>query len=102
VRVVIETPPLRSRARQFEDDGMVCKRCENGAVGQFQRVDSFERISLADDPADPNCGHYYIDLVSVARCRACGHRQEDVVKRSPFLTLAETCKELESHIIGKG
>jgi hypothetical protein len=81
---------------------MVCKRCGNGAVEPFQRVDSFERISLADDPADPNCGHYYIDLVYAVRCPACGHRQEDVVARSPFLTLAETQKELESHIIGKG
>ncbi len=81
---------------------MACKRCGNGAVDQFQRVDSFERISLADDPADPNCGHYYIDLVYVVRCPACAHRQENVVKRSPFLTLPDTQKELESHIIGKG
>jgi hypothetical protein len=71
-------------------------------VEQFQRVDSFERITLADDPADPNCGHYQIDLVYVMRCPACSHRQENVVKRSPLLTLAEAQKELESHIIGKG
>jgi len=81
---------------------MVCKRCGNGAVGQLDRVDSFERISLADDPGDPNCGHYYIDMVYVMRCAACRHRQENVVKRSPFPTLGETVRELESHILGKG
>ena len=81
---------------------MVCKRCGNGAVGQLDRIESFERISLADDPGDPNCGHYYIDMVHVMRCGACRHRQENVVKRSPFPTLSETLKELESHIVGKG
>ncbi|HEV8308335.1 MAG TPA: hypothetical protein VGW35_11770 [Methylomirabilota bacterium] len=81
---------------------MVCRRCGSGAVVQFHRVDSFERISLADDPADANCGHYYIDMVHVMRCSACGHRQEAVVKRSPFLTLKESQRELESHILGKG
>ncbi len=81
---------------------MVCRRCGNAVAEQFQRVDSFERISLADDPADPNCGHYYIDMVYVMRCAACGHRQEKVEKRSPFPTLKEAEKELDSHIIGKG
>lgn len=81
---------------------MVCRRCGNGAGEQFHRVDSFERISLADDPADPNCGHYYIDMVHVVRCASCGHRQENVEKRSPFLTLREAQKELDSYIIGKG
>ena len=81
---------------------MVCKRCGNGTVEQLDRIDSFERISLADDPADPNCGHYYIDVVYVMRCAVCRHRQESVVKRSPFPTLRETQKELESHILGKG
>jgi len=84
---------------------MVCKRCGNGAVGELDRpgrIDSFERISLADDPGDPNCGHYYIDVVYVMRCAACRHRQERVVKRSPFPTLGETLRELESHILGKG
>lgn len=81
---------------------MVCRRCGNGVAEQFQRVDSFERISLADDPADPNCGHYYIDMGHVMRCSACGHRPEKVVKRSPFASLKEAEKELDSHIIGKG
>ena len=78
---------------------MVCRRC---GAEQLRRVDSFERISLADDPADPNCGHYYIDMVHVMRCSACGHRQEKVAKRSPFPSLKEAQKELESSIIGKG
>jgi hypothetical protein len=65
-------------------------------------VDSFERISLADDPADPNSGHYYIDMVQVMRCSACGHRQERVEKRSPFGSLKEAQRELEGPIIGKG
>jgi ribosomal protein L37E len=81
---------------------VTCRRCGNGAAAQFQRVDSFERISLADDPADPNCGHYYIDLVYVMRCTACGHRQEKMEKRSPFQTLREAEKELDGHILGKG
>ncbi len=81
---------------------MVCKRCGNGAAERFQRVDSFERIALADDPADPNSGHYYIDMVYVMRCAACGHRQERVEKRSPFASLREAQKELDSPMIGKG
>jgi hypothetical protein len=79
-----------------------CRRCGGGAAEGFQRVDSFERIALADDPGDPNCGHYYIDMVYVMRCPACGHRQEQVYKRSPFATLREAQKELDSTIIGKG
>jgi hypothetical protein len=66
------------------------------------RVDSFERISLADDPADPNCGHYYLEVVYVMRCPPCGHRQEQVPNRSPFLSLNEAQKELDSHLVGKG
>ena len=81
---------------------MVCKRCAGGAPEHFRRVDSFERIALADDPADPNCGHYYIEMVYVMRCSACGHRQEQVEQRSPFATLREAEKELEGPIIGKG
>jgi len=81
---------------------VVCRRCGNEVAEQFHRVDSFERISLADDPADPNSGHYYIDMVHVMRCSGCGHRGEQVVKRSPFPSLREAQKEMDSHIIGKG
>lgn len=81
---------------------MSCKRCGQMGNNQFQRVDGFERITLADDPADPNCGHYYIETVYVMRCAACDHRQESVEKRWPFLTLREAEKELDSRIVGKG
>lgn len=80
---------------------MPCRRCGNRAA-EFQRVDSFERISLADDPADANCGHFYVDMVYVVRCPSCSHRQEQVVKRSPFPTLNEALKELDSLLVGKG
>ncbi|HEU4384006.1 MAG TPA: hypothetical protein VFR85_10970 [Anaeromyxobacteraceae bacterium] len=80
---------------------MPCKRCGN-RVAELRRVDSFERISLADDPADANCGHYYLDAVYVVGCPSCGHRQEQVVKRSPFPTLNEALKELDSLVVGKG
>lgn len=85
-----------------EERVVLCKRCGNGVAAQFQRVDSFERLALADDPADPNCGHYYIEAVYVMRCSACDHRQEHVVKRSPFSGLKEAERELESHLFGKG
>ena len=81
---------------------MPCKRCGNPDAARFQRVDSFERISLADDPADANCGHYYVDMVYVVRCSACGHRQERLEKQSPFPTLNEAQKELDALLIGKG
>lgn len=81
---------------------MPCKRCGNPAEATFMRVDSFERISLADDPVDANCGHYYLDSVHVMRCPSCGHRQERVANRWPFLGLNEAQKELDSHLIGKG
>lgn len=85
-----------------EDAGgrMTCKRC--GQADQFHRVDSFERITLADNPADPNCGHYYVETVCVMRCGACEHSQEAIVKQWPFKTLREAQKELDSYLIGKG
>lgn len=97
-------PPIKpvQKVQGVQEGGVVCKRCGNGVAEQFRRVESFERISLADDPADPNCGHYYVDLVYVFRCSACGHRQEQLEKRSPFPTFKEAQKELESSIIGKG
>lgn len=81
---------------------MDCKRCGKTGNNHLQRVDGFERITLADDPADPNCGHYYVETVHVMRCAACDHRQESVEKRWPFLTLREAEKEIDSRIIGKG
>ncbi len=86
----------------MQGERVTCKRCSKSGSDQFRRVDSFERVALADDPSDPNCGHYYVEMVHVLRCAACGHAQESVVKRAPFLTLREAQKELESTIIGKG
>ncbi len=81
---------------------MSCKRCGKEGSDHFKRLDGFERITLADDPADPNCGHYYVETVFVMRCTACGHQQETVAKRWPFKTLREAEKEMDSRIIGKG
>ena len=86
----------------MQEEVEVCKRCGNTVAGQFQRVESFERIALADDPADPNCGHYYVEVVHVMRCSACEHRQEAIATRWPFQTLREAETERDSHIIGKG
>ena len=86
----------------MQEGGVVCKRCGNTEAGQFKRVESFERIALADNPTDPNCGHYYVEVVHVMRCSACGHRQETMAMRWPFQTLREAETERDSHIIGKG
>jgi hypothetical protein len=81
---------------------VTCKRCGKGDADRFERVDGFERITLADDPADPNCGHYYVETVTVVRCRECDHRQEVLATRWPFRTLREAQKELDGNLIGKG
>lgn len=78
-----------------------CKRC-SGDGGPFRRIDSFDRIALADDPADPNCGHYYLEAVHVMQCPACAHRQELVSKRTPYGTLREAQTEIDAHLLGKG
>lgn len=78
-----------------------CKRCSRDS-GLFRRVDSFDRIALADDPADPNCGYYYLDTVHVMQCPACNHRQELVSKRTPYATLREAQTEMDAHLLGKG
>ena len=81
---------------------MSCKRCGKNGTEHFSRVESFARIALADDPADPNWGHYYVESVYVMRSNVCDHRQESIVTRWPFKTLREAKTELDSHIIGKG
>jgi hypothetical protein len=78
-----------------------CKRCKRDDLS-FRRIDSFDRIALADDPADPNCGHYYLEAVYVMQCSGCGHRQEQVSKRTPYVTLREAQKEMDAHLLGKG
>lgn len=84
-----------------QSDKPRCKRChhENPSL---HRIDSFDRIALADDPGDPNCGHYYLEAVYVMQCPGCGHRQEQVSKRMPYVTLGEAQKEMDAHLLGKG
>ena len=81
--------------------GLHCKRC-GGDTQPLLRIDSFDRIALADDPADPNCGHYYLETVYVMRCSGCNHRQEQIIKRTPYATLQEAQTEVDAHLLGKG
>ena len=78
-----------------------CKRCSREDRSP-RRVDSFDRIALADDPADSNCGHFYLETVYVLQCPHCDHRQERVSKRTPYSTLREAQKEMDAHLLGKG
>jgi hypothetical protein len=78
-----------------------CKRCHRDDR-PLRRTDSFDRIALADDPADPNCGHYYLEAIFIMQCPGCGHRQEQVSKRTPYATLREAQKEMDAHLLGKG
>jgi hypothetical protein len=78
-----------------------CKRCSRDDH-PLHRIDSFDRITLADDPADPNCGHYYLEAVYIMQCHRCGHRQEQVCKRTPHVTLREAQTEMDAHLLGKG
>ena len=36
------------------------------------------------------------------QCSGCGHRQEQVIKRTPYVTLREAQKEMDAHLLGKG
>jgi hypothetical protein len=78
-----------------------CRKC-TADVPADHPVDAFERIRLADDPADPNCGHFYVEIVRVLECPACRHRQEHSHRATPYLTLREAQKELDSLELGKG
>ena len=78
-----------------------CKRCTLHD-SPLRRVDSFDRIALADDPADPNCGHYCLETVYVMQCPGCGHRQELISTRMPYMTLREAQTEMDAHLLGKG
>ena len=82
-------------------DRSACMKCR-GDDRPFRRVDSFDRLRLADDPADPNCGHYYLDMIYVMECSACGHRQEHLHQCTPYPTLRQAQSELDAHLLGKG
>jgi Zn finger protein HypA/HybF involved in hydrogenase expression len=99
----VSASPLAGRRRRLaERAGQArCKGCDRDDLVPG-RIDSFERIALADDPDDPNCGHYYLEAVYVMRCPGCGHRQEQVGRRTPFATLREAQTEMDAHLLGKG
>jgi len=82
-------------------DGLRCLRCREGSR-PFHYVDLLERVRLAEDPADPNVGHFYLESIHVMQCPACGHRQEHLDKRTPYATLREAQSQLDAHLLGKG
>jgi predicted RNA-binding Zn-ribbon protein involved in translation (DUF1610 family) len=83
------------------EEGLRCLKCRRD--GQpFRYVDLLERVRLADDPADPNVGHVYLETVHIVQCPACGHRQEHLHQRTPYATLREAQSQLDAHLLGKG
>jgi len=80
---------------------LVCLKCRRDGQA-FRYVDVIDRIRLADDPADPNCGHFYLETISIMQCPTCGHRQEHLHKRTPYGTLREAQSQLDAHLLGKG
>lgn len=84
-----------------KSDRQFCLKCRRD--GQpFRYVDLIDRVRLADDPADPNCGHVYLETVHIMQCPACGHRQERLHKRTPYPSLREAQSQLDAHLLGKG
>ena len=80
---------------------LLCRKCQQ--KGQpFRYRDVIDRIRLADDPADPNCGHFYLETVHVMQCPACGHSQENLHSHTPYATLREAQSQLDGHLLGKG
>ena len=84
-----------------QPDRIVCLKCR-GDGQSFRSVDFLERIRLADDPADGNCGHFYLETVHIMQCPACAHRQEHLHKRTPYATPREAQSQLDAHLLGKG
>lgn len=82
-------------------EGLCCVKCRQGDQ-PFRHVDAFDRLRLADDPADPNCGHIYLETIHIQECPACGHRQERLHKRTPYPSLREAQSQLDAHLLGKG
>jgi hypothetical protein len=78
-----------------------CRKCGQ-RDRSVQRVESFDRLRLADDPHDPNCGHVYLETVYILGCPACGYRQEHLHQQTPYPTLREAQREMEAHLLGKG
>jgi hypothetical protein len=82
-------------------NGFRCVKCWEGDH-PFRYADFFERLRLADDPADPNVGHFYLETIHVMRCRSCGRLQEHLHQRTPYATLREAQSQLDAHLLGKG
>ena len=82
-------------------DHLRCLKCQQDGQS-FRYVDFLERIRLADDPADLNVGHFYLETIHVVQCPACGHRQEHLHQRTPYATLREAQSQLDAHLLGKG
>ena len=82
-------------------DDLRCVKCWEGNQ-PFRYVDVFERIRLADDPADPNIGHFYLETIHIMQCRSCGRLQEHLHQRTPYATLREAQSQLDAHLLGKG
>ncbi len=84
-----------------QPDRFMCLKCRRNAQ-RFRFVDLLERARLADDPTDPNVGHFYLEAIHIMQCPACGHRQEHLHKRTPYATLREAQSQLDAHLLGKG
>ena len=84
-----------------QPDRFLCLKCRRNGQ-RFRFVDLLERARLADDPTDPNVGHYYLETIHIMQCPACGHRQEHLHKRTPYATLREAQSQLDAHLLGKG
>jgi hypothetical protein len=82
-------------------NGLGCLKCRQDERA-FDYVDLLERVHLADDPADPNVGHFYLESIHILRCPAGGNRQEHLHKRTPYATLREAQSQLDAHLLGKG
>ena len=77
---------------------MKCRQADR----PFRYVDLFERVRLAEDPADPNVGHFYLETIHIMQCPGCGHHQELLHRRTPYATLREAQSQLDAHLLGKG
>jgi rubrerythrin len=84
-----------------QPDRFLCLKCRRDGQS-FHYVDLLERVRLADDPADPDVGHFCLETIHIMQCPACGHRQERLHRRTPYATLREAQSQLDAHLLGKG
>ena len=84
-----------------QPDRLLCLKCRRDGQS-FRYLDLVERVRLADDPADPDVGHFCLETIHIMQCPACGHRQERLHRRTPYATLREAQSQLDAHLFGKG